>query len=568
MTAPRPGPVLRRRPMAGERRMARLATFRAVPYWGGTLAWIVWFVYPLVPSWLIARSFDELQDAGRLTTGLALLLIAALAAEVFAALLLLVGHRAYMEGYWSAAGLLRTNVVAGQLASGGAAAAPRAIGVGDALARLRDDPGDALLLLDNWVDLLGALLYTGGAAFVLASIDPWAAAVGIIPLVAVGVANMWIGHIAGRLRAVARAATSDVTGLLAATFSAALTVKLGGAQSDVLRRLDARNKRRSAAMVRDQIVTDAQWSGNATMIDVFVGLALLVAARRGLTAGEVTLFASYLFNLVWLPQRIGSLIVGRRRYEVSAGRLDALVAPKTPEGADHLTAHRPLPILGGPPAARPVAGPRTPLRSLDLVGLTVVGRGLDRVDLHVEPGTLTVIAGPVGSGKTSLLRALLGLLPLDAGEVRWNGEVVDDRAAFFVPPQAAYVPQVPRLFAESLADNLRLGYDFDDERLTTAVRLATLEDDVAAFPAGLATAIGTRGVRLSGGQAQRAAAARAFVHRPELLVLDDLASALDVETELLLWQRLKAAGATVIAATNRPGAIARADQVLRLDARS
>ncbi len=78
--------------------------------------------------------------------------------------------------------------------------------------------------------------------------------------------------------------------------------------------------------------------------------------------------------------------------------------------------------------------------------------------------------------------------------------------------------------------------------------------------------IGTRGVRLSGGQVQRAAAARAFVHRPELLVLDDLASALDVDTEIALWDRLTAAGCTILTATNRPTALQRADRIIRLEA--
>src|SRR5436309_14114866 len=128
----------------------------------------------------------------------------------------------------------------------------------------------------------------------------------------------------------------------------------------------------------------------------------------------------------------------------------------------------------------------------------------------------------------TLMQSVLGLLPA-SGRLVWNGEVVDDPAAFLAPPRAAYTPQVPRLFSESLEDNILLGVEpFDGGGLADAIRLAVLDDDVAEMPDGLLTRIGSRGIRLSGGQIQRAAAARMFVRRPQLLVCDDLPSALDV----------------------------------------
>ncbi|HEX2578123.1 MAG TPA: ABC transporter ATP-binding protein, partial [Aquihabitans sp.] len=134
-----------------------------------------------------------------------------------------------------------------------------------------------------------------------------------------------------------------------------------------------------------------------------------------------------------------------------------------------------------------------------------------------------------------------------------------------VPPRVAYVPQVPRLFSETLADTVLLG--IDPAGLDDAFALACLDDDLREMPHGAATMVGPKGVRLSGGQVQRAAAARALVRQPELLVIDDLSSALDVTTESRLWDGLFAADdeLAVLAVSHRPRVLERADVVLHLE---
>lgn len=550
----------------GELRMSAAGSYRGRYYWLGSAGWVAWFVAPLAPGWLISASFTEFQRHGA-STRLWFILAVLVVTEILMAVLLAMAHRIYMLGNEAAKALMRANVVNAQLASGGSDAGERSVPVGDVLVRLRDDPFDALFLLDNWVDLFGSVLYSAVAITLLARIDVWAAMAGVLPLVAVGIGNTQLSQRARRYRQQARASTSEVNDFLNAAFAASLTVKVAGAQASVLGRLDRLNGRRARAMVRDQVWNDATFAMNATLADVCVGAALVVAASRRLDAGQVALFANYLVNLVWLPHRIGNLFSGRRRYEVSVGRLDDLVAPAS-NGVDRLVEHRTLPVLGGGPVARTAPVARRRLEALELRGVTVAGRGVTDVDLIVRRGSLVVVAGPVGCGKSTLLRAVVGLIPLDRGEVVWNGEVIEDRAAFFVPPQCSYVAQVPRLFAESLGDNLRLGRDLDAPDIAAALHLAVFETDVAELPSGLSTLIGTGGVRLSGGQAQRAAAARALGYRPELLVLDDLTSALDSETETLLWDRLAEAGFTVLAASNRPAALARADTIVHLNGAS
>jgi ATP-binding cassette subfamily B protein len=314
---------------------------------------------------------------------------------------------------------------------------------------------------------------------------------------------------------------------------------------------------------------------SGSLADVGVGLVLLLSsqamAEGSFTIGDFALFTTYLWFMVRMPTAAASLIAGYRTQEVARDRLMTLAAT-----ADARTLVRPT-VIGvrglAPDPAPSTLAPSDPLATLTVSRLSYhyrgTGRGIDNVWLRLEAGTMTIVTGRVGSGKTTLLRVLLGLLPHDKGAICWNGQRVADPASFFVPPRAAYTPQVPHLVSLSLRENILLGLSEDDVDLTAALRAAVLEEDVVRLPGGLNTIVGPRGVKLSGGQMQRAAAARMFVRRPSLFVFDDLSSALDVETEALLWQRLRAATrgaepATILAVAHRPLAMQYADQVMVL----
>jgi ATP-binding cassette, subfamily B, bacterial len=211
------------------------------------------------------------------------------------------------------------------------------------------------------------------------------------------------------------------------------------------------------------------------------------------------------------------------------------------------------------------------LAELRVEGLTVRhGDGAIAVadaSFRLPRGSFTVVTGRVGSGKSMLVRAVIGLRPIEAGAVYWNGEPVADPASFFVPPRSAYTGQVPRLFSDTLRENVVLGRPDAERGLAAALRTAVLDHDVARLDRGLDTEVGTRGVKLSGGQVQRSAAARMFLRDADLLVFDDLSSALDVETERELWSRLFAerADVTCLVVSHRRAALERADQVLVMD---
>ncbi|KQX69068.1 ABC transporter ATP-binding protein [Paenibacillus sp. Root444D2] len=208
------------------------------------------------------------------------------------------------------------------------------------------------------------------------------------------------------------------------------------------------------------------------------------------------------------------------------------------------------------------------LQRLDVNGLSYAysdtGRGISDIHFSLKRGSFTVITGTIGSGKTTLVRSLLGLLPKGEGTIAWNGVPVEDPGTFFTPPRSAYTAQVPRLYSDTLRNNILLGQAEQGDSLQMALHAAVMEFDVAQLPGGLDTVIGPRGVKLSGGQAQRTAAARMLVRDAELYVFDDLSSALDVETEQKLWERMfqRRSDATCLVVSHRKTALTQADHII------
>ena len=265
-------------------------------------------------------------------------------------------------------------------------------------------------------------------------------------------------------------------------------------------------------------------------------------------------------------RRIGRYMTIFQQAAVSARRLQLAM-----EGAPATELVRSAPLFDGALDESSFAEQRARerLALLQVRGLTYEhgesGRGVFDVSFSVARNSVTVITGRIGAGKTTLLRALLGLLPAQAGDILWNGRPVERPDEFLTPPAVAYVLQVPQLFSTTLRENVTLGHRAGDAALGSAVRVAVLDSDVAGFPQGLDTLVGPRGVRLSGGQVQRTAAARALIRKPELLVLDDLSSALDVETEELLWERVfEAEVGACLAVSHRRKVLERADKIIVL----
>ncbi|GAA4948949.1 ABC transporter ATP-binding protein [Nonomuraea thailandensis] len=546
----------------------RLATFDLRRYLVGALLWLPVHVIPLAGGLVLQQVFDQISGHQPAALRGTLWWCAAFVGVELVRGLVIVVAWTYGVYWWSAAAtLLRANVLRSVLTARGPVATRVPHSSGEAVARLRDDVADAVDFTDESVTLAGTTLFAAAALPVLASVDPVITLVLALPMIAIGVLSRTMRRTVARLHRRSRRLGAAVTAYVGEVFGGVLALKTAGAEAAALERLREHNRRRRDAAVRDRMATDLLGAATTTTIELSIGLVLLLAApaMRGgeFTVGDLALFTSYIGWLTALPRSIGTILYRLPQAAVATERLTGLLAPH--EDAGTLSGGAEVWLHRDPPPAAPPPRHADPLRVLEARGLSVRGV-LHGVDLRVERGSFTVITGAVGAGKTTLVRALLGLLPLDEGTLSWNGAPVGDPGTFLVPGRTAYASQVPRLFSATLRENLLLGLPAGDDDARRALELAAFEQDLAGMPDGLGTVVGPRGVRLSGGQVQRATAARALVREPDLLVVDDLSSALDVETEQLLWERIAGRGpGTVLVVSHRQAALERADQVIVLD---
>lgn len=560
-----------------------------------TIAWSSFHAIPLVFGLVVGQVFGALagEDVALDSpwTWVAVFAVFAVGRHV----LVWIGEVFWIE-YWNDQALrIRRNLLRWLLEADGSrvvTASP-----GEAISTFKDDVEDLLEYLENYVDGGGILIYAIGSVAIMASIDGSLTVALLVPLLLVVFIAQAMGPTIRARRRAMRLATEQVSGLIGETFGAVQSVKLAAAEPTMLAELHRRNEVRRRAALRDTFLTEALLSINVNMSNLTIGLVLLVSsaglADGSLGVGQLVIFLTYLPRLTFQLAFVGHIIAQHRRTGVAYERIRGLAVDAADE---ELLDRTRIPLQGElgelPPRNRP---DRDRLDRLEVSGLTFTypdtdtdagvidldaengaeagpdagaalePAGIRDISFTLERGSFTVLAGRVGAGKTTILRALLGLVPTE-GEIRWNGRLIEDPASFLVPPRSAYTPQIPRLFSDTLAYNISLRERATGSVVHSAARLAVLDRDLDRLAAGIETMVGARGVKLSGGQIQRSAVARMFATEADLLVFDDLSSALDLHTEAELWERLfEHREATCLVISHRPAALERADQVLVVD---
>jgi ATP-binding cassette subfamily B multidrug efflux pump len=320
-------------------------------------------------------------------------------------------------------------------------------------------------------------------------------------------------------------------------------------------------------------------------VALVVGLGGQRVISGGMSVGAfvayMELFRRFTTRAYRIPQMFNSIQAGGAAY----ARLTPLLAPA-------------LRVQGEPPFASYIPGrvvgldeplptpPQLDEHPLSVQLQSVVFRypqaakpALQNVSLEILPDSFVAVTGPVGSGKSALLRAILGIYPLEAGKIFLDQHSLEEIPADERAARIGYLPQDPYLFSGSIIENIAFGENDATlhERIMSAAAVSVLESDLGTFPNGIETQIGELGVRVSGGQRQRIALARSLAASyisPGLLLLDDPFSAVDLDTEAQLIASLRAnfgsnappsKQATIILSSHRLAAFPLADQVIVLD---
>jgi len=433
---------------------------------------------------------------------------------------------------------------------------------GDLVTRMTDDVAEKL----SWFACSGifrlyeALLYVVLIISTMVSIDPLMTlfAAGPLPLLILvffktsSLLDRRYEHLQSRI--------SRFNDVMEACFSGIRVVKSYVQEKPQIRRFDdAAHDRRRAEIdtVKIMTVVDSMYNyiWQFGIVIVLLAGGYLYMQNR-LTEGNLAVFIYYVVWLVFPMFDIGQFLVKSRQSAVSINRLQEL--EDVPEMvSDTGTVRADGNVTGAVTFEKVTFGfPNAPREIVD------------DVSLEIAAGQTVAVVGRVGAGKSWLLKMLPRLVDPTGGTIRLDGTDLREFRLEDLRRNIGYVPQEPILFSDTVRNNIVFGREnISEDVLEWAVEVAQLADDLSTFPKGLDTAIGTRGMSISGGQKQRLGLARALVGKPKLLILDDCTSALDSRTEAALWERLDEVlpELTAILVTHRPDTLEQADMIYLLE---
>jgi subfamily B ATP-binding cassette protein MsbA len=326
--------------------------------------------------------------------------------------------------------------------------------------------------------------------------------------------------------------------------------------------LDQALRRASAQALLGPLIGLIAFSG--IILVIWFGGQEVVAGR--LSAGDLIAFIFYVVLVVGPLTSLSSIYSQIQAALAAAERIFELMDQPVEAPPDQAVLPALPPVTGQVEFSRvSFTYPAAPSETGELVRRPLVLRDLS---FTIQPGQVVALVGPSGAGKTTTLSLLLRFYEIDSGVITLDGQDIRGVQVQSLRDQMALVPQEPVLFGDSIAENIRYGrLDASDEEIEAAAAAANALGFIEALPEGMATVVGERGIKLSAGQRQRIAIARALLHNPRILLLDEATASLDNESEALVQDALHRLmrGRTTLVVAHRLTTVEGADQILVLD---
>ena len=405
-----------------------------------------------------------------------------------------------------------------------------------------------------------ALLLGGMAVYRMWRMDPLMTVLSMIPMALLMAASTLVGRVMTKKWDRRQAAFSRLSDMAQESFSGVAVIKAFVKEAREImafRAINDENEKANIAFTRTSVLL-------RILVSTFVGSVMCVilgyggylAWRGTFNAGQLMEFIGYFNAVIWPVMAVGDLIDMTSQGKASLSRIGQLL--DAPVDMVDRPDVRPLPPVRGDIELRHLTF-RYPDGEFD---------ALRDVSFSIRAGENVGIIGKTGCGKTTLVDLLLRTYNVPDGTVFIDGHDVNTVPIRDVRAAAAYLPQDDFLFSDTIGSNIAFADDeAAPERIRAAARMAGVDGDISAFPAGYDTVLGERGVTVSGGQKQRIGIARALLRDAQILILDDPVSAVDTKTErrILTQLRQTRAGRTTIVIAHRISTVEHMDKIVFLE---
>jgi len=380
----------------------------------------------------------------------------------------------------------------------------------------------------------------------------------LVPMVFITIVVIFFGRLIHRTFAQVQESFSQLSGFTEESVSASRIIKGFSVVDKFEKMFEEKAWMNLKARMKLVLVSGIFWPMVAVIGRASAFLALLFGGKMtvsgGISIGEFVTFNAYLGMLVWPMTAFGWVVNVVQQGMASLKRIKKIMdsTPSVVEPSDGVEVESLDSIV---------------IDDLKLSYPAEERLVLKGVSLKIEKGDFIGLVGTVGSGKSSIARAILKLLPVERGRIFINGNDINDVDGYSLRKRIAYVPQEGFLFSDTIFRNVTLGEDYSEEEVKEALRIAGILDEIEAFERGIYTVVGERGVTLSGGQRQRVMIARALLRDVDFYILDDCLSAVDPETEeeIIKALREKMVGKTLLVITHRLKVMQGADWIYVMD---